>query len=102
MISRDPETRTRDPDTKKRKTQKSEGKEPPNVSLIGANAFAFVCNQPGMELYFITVEEANAAHLASQEMGAPELEPNLSSIPPEYHEFADLFSKKEADKISVH
>jgi hypothetical protein len=26
----------------------------------------------------------------------------LSTIPPEYHEFADVFSKKEADKLPEH
>jgi len=77
-------------------------KEPPKVALIDANAFAFICNQPGTELYFMTMEEANATHLASQEMGALEPDPDLSSIPPEYHEFADLFSKKEANKLPVH
>jgi len=50
----------------------------------------------------MTIEEAKAAHLASQEMGAPEPDPDLSSIPPEYHEFADLFSKKEVDNLPAH
>ena len=103
--TRHPETRhpeTRHPETRHPETQKPEGKKPPKVSLIGANAFAFVCNQPETELYFMTMEEANAAHLASQEMGAAGPDPDLSSIPPEYHEFADLFSKKEADKLPAH
>ena len=42
-------------------------KELPKVALIGANAFAFVCNQPGIELYFITMEEVCTTYLASQE-----------------------------------
>src|SRR5437868_15441636 len=29
-------------------------------------------------------------------------DPDLSSIPSEYHEFADLFAKKEADKLPPH
>ena len=70
--------------------------------MIGANAFAFVCNQPGTELYFITMEEAQTAHLANQETVAPDPDPDLSSIPSEYHEFVDLFSKKEADKLPAH
>ena len=48
------------------------------------------------------MEEVNAAHMASQETCNPAPEPDLSTIPPEYHEFADLFSKKEADKLSAH
>ena len=50
----------------------------------------------------MTMEEANTTHLISQERGEPEPDPDLSSIPPEYHEFADLFSKKEADKLPLH
>jgi len=91
-----------EPETRHPETQRPRMKEPPKVALIDANAFAFICNQPGTELYFMTMEEANATHLASQEMGALEPDPDLSSIPPEYHEFADLFSKKEANKLPVH
>jgi len=93
---------TRETEPQHPETQGPRRKEPPKVSLIGANAFAFVCNQPGTELYFMTMEETNATHLTSQEMGAPEPDPDLSSIPPEYHEFADLFSKKQADQLSPH
>jgi len=96
------ETQTPEPETRRPEIQKSEGRESLKVSLIGANAFAFMCNQPETELYFMTMEEARAAHLASQEMGAPEPDPDLSSISPEYHEFADLFSKKEANKLPAY
>jgi len=100
--TRHSETQTPEPETRRPETRKSEGREPPKVSLIGANAFAFMCNQPGTELYFMTMEEANATHLTSQERREPEPDPDLSSIPSEYHEFADLFSKKEADKLPPH
>jgi len=96
------ETQIPEPETQHPGTRKPEGREPPKVSLIGANAFTFVCNQPGTELYFMTMEEANAAHLANQETAAPDPDPDLSTIPPEYHEFADLFSKWEADKLPPH
>ena len=59
-------------------------------------------NQPGTELYFLTMEEVNAAHMAGQETCNPAPDPDLSTIPPEYHEFTDLFSKKEANKLPVH
>jgi len=75
-------------------------KEPLKVALIGANAFAFICNQPGTELYFMTMEEARTAYLASQETITSDRD--LSMVPPEYHEFADLFSKWEADKLPAH
>jgi len=100
-----PRRQNQRPDTQRHQTQRPENQKernPPKVSLIGANTFAFICNQPGTEFYFMTMEEANAAHLASQEMGAPDPNPNLSTIPLEYYEFAYLFSKKEADKLSNH
>ena len=50
----------------------------------------------------MTIKEAGAAHLASQELGVPEPDLDLSLIPQEYREFADLFSKREADKLPAH
>src|ERR1700738_13682 len=35
-------------------------------------------------------------------MNKPSLDSDLSTIPPEYHEFADLFSKKKADILLPH
>jgi len=70
--------------------------DPPQVALIGAAAFAYVCNQPETELFFLSVSEME--RLITKE----EADPDLSAIPLEYHEFADLFSKKEADKLPPH
>jgi hypothetical protein len=69
--------------------------------LIGDAAFAFVCNQPGTELFFLSYKEAEggALELLNQEL---ELEVNLSTIPTEYHPYADLFSKREANKSPPH
>jgi len=50
----------------------------------------------------MTMKEVDAAHLASQGLGAPESDLDLSLVSQEYHEFADLFSKKEADKLPLH
>ena len=50
----------------------------------------------------MTMEEARIAHLANQETVIPDLDPDPSMIPSEYHEFADLFSKQEADKLPTH
>ena len=71
------------------------------VALIGATAFALVCNQPGTELYFMSYKEREdgTVELANQEV-EPDID--LTKIPPEYHDFADLFSKKEAEKLQPH
>ena len=42
------------------------------------------------------------AELASTTTQEPSPDPDLSQIPPEYHEFAEVFSKKESDKLPEH
>jgi hypothetical protein len=79
----------------------SHGKSPPKVALIGAAAFAFVCNQPSTELFFMSYKEDDGGTI---ELLSQEAEPDvdLPAIPSEYHEFSDLFSKKKADKLPLH
>jgi hypothetical protein len=76
----------------------------PQVALIRAAACAHVCNQPGTELFFLSIEELQGAQLSHQEAKVVTETPefDLSTIPPEYHEFVDLFSKQEADKLLPH
>ena len=80
-------------------TTRSARRAPP-VSLVGPHAFAMLCNQPGAQLFVMSVTEA--IELASMQAGEATSDPDLSSIPPEYHEFADLFSQKEADMLPPH
>ena len=72
----------------------------PLVSLIRAHAFAILCNQLGTQLFLTSITQA--VELASVQMDEPSPDPDLSTIPSEYHEFADLFSKKEADMLPPH
>ena len=72
----------------------------PLVSLVGPHAFGMICNQPGAQLFVMTVSQA--VELASAQTGEATSDPDLSTIPPEYHEFADLFSEKEADMLPPH
>ena len=68
------------------------------VTLIGAVGFPFVCNQLRTELLFMLYKknESDAVELLNQEM---EPDVDMSTILYEYYKFADLFSKKEADKL---
>jgi hypothetical protein len=52
----------------------------------------------------LSIEELQGAQLAHQEVetGTPDVKVDLSAIPPKYHEFVDLFSKREADKLPPH
>jgi len=72
--------------------------EQPNITIIGAAAFLHASKLPGshnFELYLRSSDiQANSAKLAET--------PNLSNVPSEYHEFADIFSKTKAEVFSPH
>jgi Reverse transcriptase (RNA-dependent DNA polymerase)/RNase H-like domain found in reverse transcriptase/Integrase zinc binding domain/Chromo (CHRromatin Organisation MOdifier) domain/Integrase core domain len=72
----------------------------PQVSLIGPAAFACALKQPGAQLFLMSCAEI--AELASTTIEESSSDPDLSQIPPEYHEFAEVFSKKESDKLPQH
>jgi len=74
------------------------------VAIISAAAFGLICNQPGTELFFMSLRKAAPREVASYNHtgAAPKEDIDLSSIPEEYHEFIDLFSKKKADQLPLH
>jgi hypothetical protein len=72
----------------------------PPVSIVGPHAFAMACNQPGVQLFTMSFSEA--MELASTQVDTTSPDSDLSTIPSEYHEFADLFSNKEAEKLPPH
>jgi len=74
-------------------------REPLKVASVDMNTFTFICKQPKTELYFQTIKEIDTICIATQETSDLDPDLNLSMIPLEYHEFADLFSKTEADKL---
>jgi Reverse transcriptase (RNA-dependent DNA polymerase)/RNase H-like domain found in reverse transcriptase/Integrase zinc binding domain/Chromo (CHRromatin Organisation MOdifier) domain len=65
----------------------------PKVSLIGPAAFSYHCKQSDVQLFQIDVSQL-------QEENSHETD--LQNIPEEYHEFAKVFSKEEADKLPPH
>jgi len=85
-------------------TQMKHTRTAPQVTLIGAAAFALVCNQPGTELAFLSISKLQNVELSAQDVdtATKEADVDLSSIPPEYQEFANLFHKEEADKLPPH
>ena len=69
----------------------------PRVSLIGAAAFMRACKRPGTQCFSL--------HLSDPSISAKSVSvetPDLSTIPEEYHDYADVFSKAEADKLAPH
>jgi len=70
----------------------------PNIAIIGAAAFLHASKLLGshnFELCLCSSDiQANSAKLAET--------PDLSNVPSEYHEFADIFSKTKAEVLSPH
>src|SRR5579859_3312562 len=77
----------------------------PAVSIVGPHAFAHLCNQPGVQLFTMSFapakQELSNANANANAMPTPTAQddPDLSAVPPEYHEFRDLFSNAEAKKL---
>ncbi len=91
-----------------RRTKRNDAvfKKAPSVSIVGAHAFAHLCNQDGVELFvmsFNPIPEEQELNNAAAAVPSPDTqEPDLSAIPPEYHDLADVFSEKEAKNLPAH
>ena len=72
--------------------------ERPNITIIGAAAFlraSKLLSSHNFELCLCPLDiQANSAKLAET--------PNLSNVPSEYHEFANVFSKTKAEILPPH
>jgi len=70
----------------------------PNITIIGAAAFLRASKLPGSHNLKLCLHssdiQANSAKLAET--------PNLSNVPSEYHEFANVFSKTKAKVLPPH
>ena len=73
----------------------------PYVSLIGAAAFARACKLPGATNFTLYIR-AEDAKLRSASASLPVDNPDLSGVPQEYHDFADVFSKAKATTLALH
>ncbi|KAG6328823.1 hypothetical protein ID866_10266, partial [Astraeus odoratus] len=71
-----------------------------HISLVNAATFVHACKLEGSVQFSLQLcpEEAKL-HAASMEPTPP---PDLSSVPPEYHDFADVFSKAKAMELPSH
>ena len=64
----------------------------PRISLIGAATFVRACKLPGAQSFRIHLSDPSV----SDEV------PDLSHIPEEYHDYANIFSKAKADTLAPH
>ena len=79
--------------------------QPPNLSepwitFLDAVAFTRACKEEGTEGFQIHISDPNSASGRSTQK--PDTLVDLSSIPSEYHNYADVFSKSKADTLPPH
>ena len=71
----------------------------PHVSLIGAAAFVCACKLPGAQSLRIHLSDIS---VSGKSASISDEAPDLSHIPKEYHDYADVFSKAKADMLGPH
>jgi len=72
---------------------------PPHISLINAAAFVRACSLEGSTKYQLQLCPADSAKARSSSTSTP---PDLDIVPPEYHDYADVFSKAKASELPPH
>lgn len=68
----------------------------PPVSLIGAAAFLRAARLSGSQVYHFRLPAVSASD------SSPASPPDLSNVPEEYHDFADVFSEEQAFTLPPH
>jgi len=72
---------------------------PPHISLINAAAFVRACKLEGSTKYQLQLRPSDSAKARSSSASTP---PDLDIVPPEYHDYADVFSKAKASELPPH
>jgi len=73
----------------------------PHISLVSAAAFMHTCKLEGSVQFTLHLQSGEAKlHAASANSDAPIS--GLSGVPPEYHDFADVFSKAKSTQLPPH
>src|ERR1700733_12546947 len=71
-----------------------------DISLVNAVAYLRTCELPGTQQFTLNLKDISAR--ASSTSTSDPSPVDLSSIPEEYHEFADVFDKAKADILAQH
>ena len=74
---------------------------PPNVSLIGAQAFHVLMKQPNMQVFKLCLSDVDIHARSAQATSNKPYDP-LKGVPEEYHDFMDVFSKSRVQVLSEH
>ena len=70
---------------------------PPSISLIGAATFTRAVRLPGSQTFRLCLRT-----VSPDTSSVPEEPPDLFNVPPEYHDFADIFSDAKAKTLAPH
>jgi hypothetical protein len=93
-----------DPEAQTSSCKDSSHSKCPSVSLVNGAVFAHLLRS-GCELFTLSVsqiKELAEVSTASADTNHEDKDPGLDLLPEEYKEFADIFSRKEADKLPEH
>ena len=71
----------------------------PSVALTGAAPFMQLCRLQGMQTFCIHLSDLS---ISAKSTSISEEAPDLTNIPEEYHNLADVFSKAKAEKLALH
>ena len=72
---------------------------PPHISLVNAVVFACTCKLEGSVKYQLQLHPSREVKGWSSSTSPA---PDLSSVPPEYHNYMDVFSKVKASELPSH
>jgi len=72
---------------------------PPHISLINAATFVRACKLEGSTKYQLQLRPSDSAKARSSSASTL---PDLDIVPPEYHNYADVFSKAKASELPPH
>ena len=78
----------------------SQCKAPP-ITIISAPAFALACRLEGSIQFSLQIRPQES-DLCSASITSESESSELSGVPPDYHDFADVFSKSKADTLAPH
>ena len=71
----------------------------PSISVINAAGYACAARTEGLVSFQLSLSDLS---LRGQSASSAPAEPDMSSIPEEYHKYADIFSKERADTLPKH
>ena len=80
---------------------KAPGLPCPPISFINAAAFQRACKLEGSIPFSLSLSSMSARAAAICN-GTPDDPVDLTRVPPEYHDYTDVFSKKKADTLAPH